>query len=121
MRVPPCPNCDGVAPPPVFCAVTGNLKGYDQLLNLVLDDTHEFLRGAWPSAAPLCCTHAVAHTWTRLTPRRRAASDPDDPLRVTDATRPLGLVVLRGTAVMVVAPTDGTEEIANPFAAAADE
>jgi U6 snRNA-associated Sm-like protein LSm7 len=42
--------------------------------------------------------------------------DPDDPLRVTDATRPLGLVVLRGTSVMVVAPTDGTEEIANPFA-----
>ena len=25
------------------------------------------------------------------------------------------LVVLRGTAVMVVLPTDGTEEIANPF------
>jgi hypothetical protein len=45
-----------------------------------------------------------------------ATSDPDDPLRVTDATRHLGLVVLRGTAVMVVAPTDGTEEIANPFA-----
>jgi U6 snRNA-associated Sm-like protein LSm7 len=46
-----------------------------------------------------------------------ALTDPDDPLRVTDATRSLGLVVLRGTAVMVVAPTDGTEEIANPFAA----
>jgi len=27
-------------------AVTGNLKGYDQLLNLVLDDTLEYLRGA---------------------------------------------------------------------------
>lgn len=26
--------------------VTGTLKGYDQLLNLVLDDTQEFLRGA---------------------------------------------------------------------------
>ena len=44
---------------------------------------------------------------------RRA--DPDDPLRVTEETRSLGLVVLRGTAVMVVLPTDGTEEIANPF------
>ena len=49
------------------------------------------------------------------------AADPEDPLRVTDATRSLGLVVLRGTAVMVVAPTDGTEEIANPFAAAESE
>jgi hypothetical protein len=45
------------------------------------------------------------------------ASDPDDPLRLTDATRSLGLVVLRGTAVMVVCPTDGTESIANPFVA----
>lgn len=48
-------------------------------------------------------------------------SDPEDPLRLTDATRSLGLVVLRGTAVMVVGPTDGTEEIANPFLAAAEE
>ena len=40
---------------------------------------------------------------------------------MTDATRSLGLVVLRGTAVMVVAPTDGTEEIANPFTAAESE
>ena len=26
--------------------VTGTLKGYDQLLNLVMDDIEEFLRGA---------------------------------------------------------------------------
>ena len=32
-------------------AVTGNLKGYDQLLNLVLDDTLEYLRGALRCAA----------------------------------------------------------------------
>lgn len=31
----------------LFCwiAVTGTLKGYDQLLNLVLDEAVEFLRG----------------------------------------------------------------------------
>lgn len=29
-------------------AVEGVLKGYDQLLNLVLDETTEFLRGAQP-------------------------------------------------------------------------
>lgn len=97
--------------------MTGNLKGYDQLLNLVLDDTLEYLRGALPSVAALALSPSSALThWC-------AASrlDPDDPLRVTDATRSLGLVVLRGTAVMVVAPTDGTEEIANPFAAPEDE
>ncbi|KAK9845970.1 hypothetical protein WJX81_007226 [Elliptochloris bilobata] len=66
--------------------VEGTLKGYDQLLNLVLDETTEFLR------------------------------DKDDPLRITDETRSLGLVVCRGTAVMMVSPTAGTEELAtNPF------
>ncbi|KAK3279610.1 Sm-like protein lsm7 [Cymbomonas tetramitiformis] len=70
--------------------VLGILKGYDQLLNLVLDETTEFLR------------------------------DPEDPLRITDQTRPLGLIVCRGTAVMLCSPTDGTEEIANPFLAAED-
>lgn len=53
--------------------------------NRVLDDTREFLR------------------------------DPFDPYKLTDATRPLGLTVARGTAVMMVCPVDGTMEIANPF------
>ncbi|WCJ18962.1 U6 snRNA-associated Sm-like protein LSm7 [Euphorbia peplus] len=65
--------------------VTGTLKGYDQLLNLVLDEAVEYLR------------------------------DADDPLKTTDQTRQLGLIVCRGTAVMLVSPTDGTDEIANPF------
>lgn len=29
----------------IFLSVTGTLKGYDQLLNLVLDEAVEFLRG----------------------------------------------------------------------------
>lgn len=38
---------------------------------------------------------------------------------MTDASRPLGLCVLRGTAVMAVAPTEGAELLdANPFEAA---
>lgn len=41
--------------------------------------------------------------------------DPDDPLKTTDQTRSLGLIGCRGTAVMLVSPTDGTDEIANPF------
>ena len=65
--------------------VTGTLKGFDQLLNLVLDECVEYLR------------------------------DVDDPLKITDETRSLGLIVCRGTSVMVVSGLDGMEEIANPF------
>ena len=63
----------------------GVLKGYDALLNLVLDETREYLK------------------------------DPDDPYRLLDETRSLGLTVCRGTAVTLVCPADGFEEIANPF------
>ena len=49
--------------------VEGILKGFDQLLNLVLDETKEYLR------------------------------DVDDPLRITYETRKLGLIVPRGTSV----------------------
>ncbi|KAL8144268.1 hypothetical protein V2J09_017300 [Rumex salicifolius] len=46
--------------------VTGTLKGYDQLLNLVLDEATEYLR------------------------------DADDPLKTTDQTRRLGLIAVNG-------------------------
>mmetsp|Transcript_41244 Transcript_41244/g.86345 ORF Transcript_41244/g.86345 Transcript_41244/m.86345 type:complete len:80 (-) Transcript_41244:436-675(-) len=65
--------------------VEGIMKSYDALLNLVLDDTKEFLKSA------------------------------DDPSKLTDETRPLGLTVCRGTSIMLVCPTNGFEEIANPF------
>eukprot|EP00899_Mesostigma_viride_P000969 jgi/Mesvir1/10873/Mv14213-RA.1 len=65
--------------------VQGLLKGYDQLLNLVLDEATETLR------------------------------DPDDALKLLNETRHLGLIVCRGPSVMLVSPTDGTDEIANPF------
>lgn len=64
---------------------TGKLKGYDHLLNLVLDDTTEYVR------------------------------DSEDSSRVTDTKRHLGLVVCRGPAVTVVCPQDGHEPIQNPF------
>jgi len=65
--------------------VTGVLKGYDQLVNLVLDETVEYLR------------------------------DPSDPYTVTDKTRNLGLTVCRGTSVMLICPLEGTQQITNPF------
>merc|ERR1712224_525462 len=67
--------------------VSGTLKGYDQLLNMVLDEAVEYLR------------------------------DPEDSSKITNNTRKLGLVVCRGTVVMTVSPTSGIEEISNPFTA----
>ncbi|OJZ89780.1 hypothetical protein ASPFODRAFT_503953 [Aspergillus luchuensis CBS 106.47] len=61
--------------------VVGLLKGYDQLMNLVLDDVKESMR--------------------------------DD--EGNENTRSLGLVVARGTIIVLISPADGSEEIANPF------
>ena len=44
-----------------------------------------------------------------------------DPLKVTEKTRTLGLSVCRGTAVIAVSPSSGAEEISNPFLAAEEE
>ncbi|KAF7130898.1 hypothetical protein CNMCM5793_003768 [Aspergillus hiratsukae] len=61
--------------------VSGMLKGYDQLMNLVLDDVKESMR--------------------------------DD--EGNETTRSLGLIVARGTLIVLISPADGSEEIANPF------
>lgn len=66
--------------------VFGTLKGFDQLMNLVMDEVTESVR--------------------------------DEEGNVTDKTRNLGLVVLRGTALTVINPADGFESIENPFAQA---
>ncbi|KAH6644479.1 hypothetical protein C7974DRAFT_21705 [Boeremia exigua] len=63
------------------CAVIGTLKGYDQLMNLVLDEVKE------------------------------AMTDDEGNVRY----RKLGLIVARGTLLVVISPVDGSEEIANPF------
>ncbi|KAK3996285.1 small nuclear ribonucleoprotein [Cladorrhinum sp. PSN332] len=65
--------------------VTGTLKGYDALMNLVLDEVEEALR--------------------------------DD--NGNESTRSLGLVVVRGTLLVVISPVDGSEVIENPFLQAA--
>ena len=41
--------------------------------------------------------------------------DADDPYKLTDETRKLGLTVCRGTAVVLICPLDGMEAISNPF------
>ncbi|KAG7175432.1 E3 ubiquitin-protein ligase Bre1-like 1 [Homarus americanus] len=40
---------------------------------------------------------------------------PDDPYKLTEDTKERGLVVCRGTAVVLICPMDGCEAIANPF------
>jgi len=112
-------------------AVVGTLKGYDQLLNLVLDEATEYLRGAltedtischlFPPTLHLFVSIIVYFISSPLSLHLfpLTAADPEDSLRVTEQTRGLGLIVCRGTSVMTVAPSDGTEEIENPFAAAA--
>ncbi|MCJ1485562.1 Sm-like protein lsm7 [Schaereria dolodes] len=61
--------------------VIGTLKGYDQLMNLVLDDVKELLR------------------------------DDDG----NESSRSLGLMVARGTLLVLISPVDGSEQIENPF------
>lgn len=126
----------------------GALRGYDELVNLVLDDCEEFLRGM-DTRMLFVHTHCISlssltHyvsvvgvnvgfsqptngvcTWGdnmacyRTKPLLQA--DPNDPEVVTSQTRKLGLVVIRGTQVSLVSPEEGTEEIANPFLGGAEE
>ena len=87
--------------------MVGILKGSDALLNIVLDDTEEFIRGF---DAELCAfpSYLVFDV------------DPKDNFKLLDKTRKLGLVVCRGTQLVLICPTDGMEEIANPFIQEAD-
>jgi U6 snRNA-associated Sm-like protein LSm7 len=38
-----------------------------------------------------------------------------------EKTRSLGLIVARGTLLVLISPVDGSEEIANPFAQTGEE
>lgn len=99
---------------PANSTVLGILKGYDQLMNLVMDEVEEIIRGESPffllSALQVFCTlMSVILAPPRSRPRRRA--DPETGEH-TDKTRALGLAVLRGTALTVINPADGFEQIA---------
>ena len=41
--------------------------------------------------------------------------DPNDLSQVTEKTRPLGLIICRGTQICLICPSDDMQEIANPF------
>lgn len=65
--------------------VVGVLKGFDQLMNLVLEDVTETLR------------------------------DPEDDAILTEKTRDFKVVVVRGPLLLTLSPLEGTESIENPF------
>ncbi|KAF2769414.1 U6 snRNA-associated Sm-like protein LSm7 [Teratosphaeria nubilosa] len=67
--------------------VTGTLKGYDQLMNLVLDNVKEMTRDEEGNTS----------------------------------SRSQGLLVARGTLLVLISPVDGSEEIENPFLQADDD
>lgn len=76
-------------------------------MNLVLDDVKEITRGIYPS--PL-------HP---LEPPGIDGGKTDD--EGNTSTRPLGLLVARGTLLVLISPLDGSEEIPNPFLQADEE
>ena len=79
--------------------MTGVLKGFDQLLNLVLDDVEEQVQGPYSTLSlPLS-----------VSPAHSPFADPEP------RVRSLGLAVLRGPTITLLSPVDGLEEISNPF------
>lgn len=65
--------------------VEGKLTGFDQLMNLVLEDTVEKLR------------------------------DVNDRTKFNGTSRKLGMVIIRGPLLLAISPKDGFEVISNPF------
>ncbi|PWA20949.1 hypothetical protein CCH79_00007123, partial [Gambusia affinis] len=116
---------------------SGVLKGFDPLLNLVLDGTIEYMRGKWTRfKAVKRDERSLNNQWTAGTSslaqpnitvlciqfciqgKRKSliySHYPDDQLKLTEDTRQLGLVVCRGTSVVLICPQDGMEAIPNPF------
>ena len=68
-------------------------------MNLVLDETIEFLRGIFR------IIYYVVHS---------NCADPTTD-RYTGKTRNLGLVVSKSTSILTINPEEGCEEIENPF------
>ncbi|CBK20435.2 uncharacterized protein [Blastocystis hominis] len=65
--------------------IVGILKGFDSLMNIVLDEAVEYMR------------------------------ELDDPYELNGEQRTLGMVICRGTTIMTVNPVEGMTEIQNPY------
>ena len=85
-------------------------------MNLVLDEVEESLRGM--------CALKPPHLHPPLDrgERRRGVwltRESDD--EGNESTRELGLVVVRGTLLVVISPVNGSEVIENPFLQPSDD
>jgi U6 snRNA-associated Sm-like protein LSm7 len=76
-------------------------------MNLVLDNVEEVTRGM-PLSSSISCE------------LKQPLTKPIDEEGNT-STRSLGLLVARGTLLVLIAPVDGSEEIENPFVQAEDD
>lgn len=98
----------------VCVLVVGTLKGYDQLMNLVLDDVKETLRGMFrihPSSLSFLSSCNIPIEFVPLMLTFEMVVDDAG----NESSRSLGLIVARGTLLVLISPVDGSEEIANPF------
>lgn len=68
------------------------------------------------SVASLAVGDATDRHRRRLFVLPPLSADPSDPGRLSGETRNLGLCVCRSTAVILLSPDEGFEEIANPYA-----
>lgn len=86
--------------------IVGVLKGFDQLMNLVLEEVEETLRGMY-NINVVDCIESIDHT-NNL--------DPEEENLLTKNTRHFRQVVVRGPSLLTISPLDGSEVIDNPFA-----
>lgn len=79
-------------------------------MNLVLDDVKETLRGKLASSQyTFVFATKMGHDTVCLLKHCRLDDDGNE------TTRPLGLIVARGTLLVLISPVHGSEQIENPF------
>ena len=102
----PSPSSSHVWTSGHIASVEGTLKGWDQLLNLVLDDVEELVRGMSLPSSSLPATSDLITLRARTCSSN--ATDPATMLPVTpNQKRSIGLAVIRGTSLVVINPVDG--------------
>lgn len=82
--------------------VVGTLKGFDQMVNVVLDNAREYIRDEDDK-------------------QKRKVVVSEQTNEMFQVTRKLGIVVCRGTSIMYICPMIGTEQIDNPFVGDEDD
>jgi small nuclear ribonucleoprotein (snRNP)-like protein len=85
-------------------------------MNLVLDNVEEVTRGMFRKGNHGLLRMPRNHP-LQLNNKTNISSDEEG----NTSTRKLGLLVARGTLLVLISPVDGSEEIENPFVQGEDE